>query len=132
MEECIFCKIIRGELPCHKIYEDEKILAFLDINPISKGHTLIIPKEHYVDIFDIPKDLLKYISSISQKLSKNHMEKLKADGINILQSNKPAANQVIIHYHIHVIPRYNDDGIILLHGTKKQESDLKKVLQELT
>jgi histidine triad (HIT) family protein len=131
MDECIFCRIVRGEIPCYKVFEDDNVLAFLDVNPISRGHTLVIPKEHYADVFDIPEELLKEIIVVAKKISSTHMKKLRADGINISQSNKPAANQVVMHYHLHVIPRYKNDGIVLMHGTQAQKKDFEQVMKQL-
>ena len=132
MENCIFCRIVRRELPASKIFENDKVLAFLDINPISRGHTLVIPKEHYLDITDIPEEILKEIIAVTQNISKKIFEKLGADGINLQNSNKPAANQVVPHYHMHIIPRYNGDGIHIMHGVQQGEKkDFEKIMKEL-
>lgn len=104
--ECIFCKIIKGEIPCKKIYEDEKVLAFLDINPMSPGHTLVIPKKHTLDSQTIDKDELIYILDVVRKLSINITNKMGADGYSIIQNNGIA--QDVKHFHIHIIPRYKN------------------------
>ena len=109
-EACIFCKILKREIPCTKIYENDKVLAFLDIGPVSKGHTLVIPKEHYETIIDIPEDLLKEVIAITKKVSKAVKQGVEADGISIGQSNYKSAGQVVPHLHFHIMPRFEDDG----------------------
>lgn len=111
MNDCIFCKIINGEIPSYKIYEDDDVYAFLDINPVSCGHTLVVPKEHYCDIFEIPDDLLSKVNIVVKKLSSRIKEKLKCDGINVLQNNGSCAGQTVFHYHVHIQPVYVDSKI---------------------
>ena len=102
----IFTRIVNGEIPCYKVAENENFLAFLDINPLNEGHTLVIPKEHHKDIFEIPAELLAYLHSISKRIAIAVKETTKADGISIFQQNGKAADQEIPHFHIHVVPRY--------------------------
>lgn len=104
--ECLFCKIIKGEIPCFKIYEDDAVLAFLDINPDSDGHTLIIPKKHFTDLDDIDLDTLKSINLASKNIKKMLEEKLNCTGISLLQNN--GSVQEIKHYHMHLKPYYKD------------------------
>ena len=104
--DCIFCKIIKGDIPCMKLFEDDKVLAFLDVNPDSDGHTLIIPKEHYMDIFDIPTDVLSHIYSVSKDIMKLLEEKLGCNGFSLLQNN--GSVQEVKHYHLHIKPYYDD------------------------
>jgi histidine triad (HIT) family protein len=111
MDDCMFCKIARGEIPCSKIYEDQNILAFLDIMPVNKGHALVIPKAHFEDIFQIPDDLLAEITSIVKKVSIAVKHGVEADGINLLMNNQKAAGQVVPHAHFHIIPRHKGDGL---------------------
>ncbi len=106
----IFTKIIDGEIPSTKIYEDDICIVILDIFPNHKGHSLVIPKEEYETIMDCPDDILKHLISITKKVSEKQTEELKCDGINISINNKPAAGQEVPHLHIHAIPRYKDDG----------------------
>ena len=108
---CIFCKIVKGEIPASKVYEDKNSLAFLDISPINKGHTLLIPKEHYEDLFDLPEDKLKELSVTLKKVSKAVLNGVKADGLNVGMNNKPASGQIVFHAHFHIIPRYKNDGL---------------------
>jgi histidine triad (HIT) family protein len=103
---CIFCRIAQKQVPATLIYEDEKALAFLDIRPLSEGHTLIIPKAHYETVFDIPQELITYLYGITQKVALAVKKATEADGISIIQQNGETAGQEICHLHIHVIPRY--------------------------
>ena len=104
--DCIFCKIIKGEVPSFKVYEDEDVLAFLDIKPFTKGHCLVIPKQHFENMFDITEDALQKISIVAKNLSKKIKDVLEVDGIRLSQSNGKAAGQDIMHFHLHIIPRY--------------------------
>lgn len=101
----IFAKILRGELPCYKVYEDEKVLAFLDIMPRSPGHTLVLPKAHARNILDIGADDLAHVVTTAQKVAKAAMKAFSADGITIQQFNEGAGGQVVFHLHVHIIPR---------------------------
>jgi len=105
-ESCVFCKIVRRELPASVIYEDEEVMAFLDIRPLAIGHALVIPKGHYVDIFDIPEKLLTQIQIVTKKISIPIKKATEADGISIIQQNGKAAGQDIFHLHVHVVPRF--------------------------
>lgn len=105
MDDCIFCKIVKGEIPSLKVYEDDKVLAFEDINPISKGHTLIIPKKHAENIWELDEEDLIAVQKASKKLAHAIKESLNPDGIACLQLNGTAVNQVVMHYHFHLIPR---------------------------
>lgn len=106
--DCIFCKIVNGEIPCYKIYEDDKILSFLDINPNSTGHTLIIPKEHTKDFHSISKETLNYIMSKAIDISNILVEKLGADGFSLVQNN--GICQEVKHFHLHIIPKYSKNN----------------------
>lgn len=104
--DCLFCKIINGEIPCYKIFENEFVLAFLDINPDCDGHTLIIPKKHFTDLNDIDLETLSHINDSSKKIKKLLEKKLNCDGISLLQNNGDV--QEIKHYHLHLKPYYNN------------------------
>ncbi|MBN2042765.1 MAG: HIT family protein [Candidatus Aenigmarchaeota archaeon] len=110
MDECLFCKIVKGEIPSDKVYEDTNFLAFLDINPRNPGHTLVIPKRHYETIFDMPDGETGSMLLMVKKVAAAVKNTMKADGISIGQSNGRAAGQVISHLHFHVIPRYLTEG----------------------
>jgi histidine triad (HIT) family protein len=117
MDSCIFCKIVEGEIPSYKVYEDDSVLAFLDIAPVNIGHTLVIPKEHFENILETPEDLIADMMKVAKKVS-HGIDALGSDGININMNNRAAAGQVIFHSHIHVIPRYADDGFQMWHGRR--------------
>jgi histidine triad (HIT) family protein len=105
MEDCIFCKIVKGEIPCFKVYEDDKVLAFEDINPIAEGHTLIIPKAHAENLWEIPEEDLIAIHLASQKVVRAIRKVLNPAGVAVLQLNGRGVNQVVMHYHLHLMPR---------------------------
>lgn len=110
-EECIFCKIVKGEIPSYKLYEDDSIISFLDIFPIHPGHALVVPKKHSVDIFDTDEETLRQMISAAKKIAPAVMKGAGADGINLGMNNREAAGQEVPHAHIHVIPRYAEDGL---------------------
>lgn len=131
MKDCIFCKIINGDIPCMKVYEDDVCLAYLDINPDSDGHTLIIPKKHYKDIYDIPNDTLSHIYDISKKIMDMLKEKLGCDGFTLLQNN--GSIQEVKHYHLHIKPYYDDKTSIELikHGELiKDPKEVYEIIKE--
>lgn len=109
--DCIFCKIVKGEIPCEKVFEDDNFIGIFDAKPKASGHTLIIPKNHYNNILDMPEslgnELLSAIKTISLKLIKEG----KGEGFNIIMNNFPAAGQVVMHSHVHIIPRKTGDGL---------------------
>lgn len=108
-DNCIFCKIVKGEIPCSKVYEDQDILAFLDISQTTRGHTLVITKEHFDNFLFVPKDLLSKAMSAAQKIAQAVTAGFGAKGVNILINTNPVAGQTVMHFHIHVIPRYTDE-----------------------
>src|SRR3989344_2798996 len=108
---CIFCKIINNEVPCQKVYEDKDVLAFLDIHPKSNGHTLVVPKKHSENIFDIPNSDLQKVIDVAQKISLDLKHKNNLQGVNFLNSSGAWAGQEVMHYHLHIIPRYENDGL---------------------
>lgn len=110
MEDCIFCKIIKGDIPCEKLYENEHVIAFLDIAPVNKGHALVVPKVHHKDLLDMPEKLFEEVGMVAKKVAKAQISALKADGFNIGQNNGKAAGQDVFHFHMHVIPRFENDG----------------------
>ena len=112
MEECIFCKIVRGEIPSAKVFESDDVLAFLDINPVSKGHTLVIPKAHYASFPEMPVDLLARLGETLQLIGTAVKSQLDSGGFNILLNNDRAAGQLIDHSHFHLIPRNAADGVM--------------------
>lgn len=123
--DCLFCKIIKGEIPCYKIYEDEFVLAFLDINPDSDGHTLIIPKKHYTDIDDINLDTLTKIFESVKTIKKILEEKLSCDGITLLQNNGNV--QEIKHFHLHLKPQYKNKNSMEIIKHSKYIKDVEVI-----
>lgn len=107
-DKCIFCKIISGEIPSRTIYEDEDFKAILDVAPASKGHTLILPKQHCANLYEIEDDLVAKAAKLAKKLGTNMKEKLGCEGLNLLQNNGELAGQTVFHFHMHLIPRYSD------------------------
>ena len=110
VDNCIFCKIIKGEIPSSTIYEDEDFKVILDIEPASKGHALVLPKKHYANIYEIDPDVLAGAVKVGQKVVKHAKEALGCEGYNFLQNNGEVAGQTVSHYHLHLIPRYNEPG----------------------
>ena len=106
MDNCVFCRIISGEIPSLRVYEDEECIAVLDINPASPGHTLVIPRVHRKDLTELSVQEIAHAFSVAKLLGERQMERLGADGFNVVQNNGAAAGQTVLHFHIHVIPRY--------------------------
>lgn len=111
--ECIFCRIVRGEIPCARVYEDDAVLAFLDLGPVRPGHTLVVPKAHYTNLPETPVELAPALFSALRKVGRAVMAATGASGFNVLQNNFPAAGQAVFHVHWHIIPRTEDDGLAL-------------------
>jgi histidine triad (HIT) family protein len=131
-DDCIFCKIVAGEIPAHKIAEDDYTLAFMDIAPWTRGHALVIPKEHTRNLWEAPPEVLHSTIDMAQKVALKQRDKLGCDGVNLLNSTEPAAWQTVFHYHVHVIPRYEDDPLQLPGRPMDVDQDeLAKVAGEL-
>ena len=109
--DCIFCAIVAGDIPAAKVYEDEHVLAFMDIAPANPGHTLVIPKQHYRNIFDMPAEVGAKIMQAAMPLANAIRTALKADGLNLFQANEAAAFQTVFHFHLHLIPRWEGDPL---------------------
>jgi histidine triad (HIT) family protein len=131
-EDCIFCKILAGELPAEKVDEDEHTVAFMDINPWTRGHAVVITRRHTANLYEIGEDDLFRTMAASQRLARRMKERLGCDGINLLNSCEPAAWQTIFHFHVHVIPRYDDDPLELPTRPRQAEAEeLAEVAAEL-
>ena len=132
-EDCIFCKIAKKEIPSKIVFENDLNLVFLDISPISKGHMIVIPKNHYITLEDIPEYELSELYKVVKKIAVLIHNKLQIDGYNILQNNFTAAGQVIKHFHVHIIPRNLDDDTLKVKISRNQATDgeLNKVLKKL-
>ena len=124
-DDCIFCKIAAGEIPSRKIYEDSDLIAIMDLNPTSKGHSLIIPKEHCTNIYDIDEDIAAKVMKTAKKLATKMTVALNCDGFNLLQNNGETAGQTMFHFHMHLIPRYqnakNNDILMWSHENFSDE-----------
>jgi len=129
VEDCIFCKIIKGEIPSFKVYEDDRVFAFEDINPISEGHTLVIPKRHAQDLWEIPGEDLAAVHLASQKIIRAIKEVLNPTGVACLQLNGSGVNQVVMHYHLHLVPRTDGDPELPLTTWEIRQGDLEKIKQ---
>lgn len=120
MNDCLFCKIVKGDIPSYKVYEDDKCIAFLDISQATIGHTLIVPKEHYANFLEIPEELLAHLSIVAKKIATSISYIKGVKGFNIINNCNEVSGQAIMHFHIHVIPRYTKDELII----KQQENKL--------
>jgi histidine triad (HIT) family protein len=130
--DCIFCQIAKKEIPSAIVYEDKSSLAFLDINPLNKGHTLVVPKSHFETIADIPDEELGSLAKTVKKVAMAVKKATGSPGINITQNNGRAAEQAIPHAHFHIIPRFEGDGIASSHKKRKYEDgEMEKVRKEI-
>ena len=111
--DCLFCKIVAGDLPSTIVDEDERTVTFMDINPATRGHALVVPREHSRDLLDVPDEDLAACAAAARRLARRASERLGADGVNLLNSCGRAARQTVFHFHVHVIPRYDDDPLRL-------------------
>jgi histidine triad (HIT) family protein len=132
MEDCIFCKIAAGEIPSATIYEDDDFRVILDLGPATKGHALILPKEHYANITEIPDELLQKAIVLAKKVVTYMMKALPCDGYNVVQNNGEAAGQTVFHFHIHLIPRYKGDGAGVTWQQGKLTDEWKAEILEKT
>ncbi|MBI5401042.1 MAG: HIT domain-containing protein [Candidatus Yonathbacteria bacterium] len=133
MTDCLFCKIIAGEITSTKVYEDDIALAFLDIHPVNIGHTLVIPKAHHTNLYDTPDATIAHMITVVKKLSIAVKSALSADGVNVEINNDPVAGQIIFHAHIHIIPRFEGDGFTHWHGARDyREGEDIEVAQKIS
>lgn len=125
-DNCIFCKIANGEIPSRTIYEDDMFRVILDLNPATKGHALILPKNHFKNLYEIDDDTASKVLPLAKAMAVRMTEKLGCDGFNVVQNNNEIAGQTVFHFHMHLIPRYNDDGQHLVMkpmGTSPEQLD---------
>ncbi len=116
---CIFCKIANGEIPSKTLYEDDKFRVILDLGPASRGHALILPKDHYANLYELPDETAGEVMKLAKKMAVQMTERLGCEGFNLVQNNGELAGQTVFHFHMHLIPRYKDDGQKI--GWKPQE-----------
>jgi histidine triad (HIT) family protein len=131
MDDCIFFLFVKGESPSHKVYEDEDILAFLDINPVNPGHTLVIPKEHCKDLLSTPTELAQKLMATVQKLAPVIMKSVESDAFNLGVNCGETAGQVVFHTHLHIMPRFESDKYELWHGKEMSEDELKAISEKI-
>lgn len=128
---CIFCKIINKEIPSKIVYEDDLVIAILDLSQATYGHTLVMPKKHYANIYEIDDDTLAHLIKVVKELAIKFKNKLHADGINILNNNDEAAGQTVMHYHIHILPRYKNDDLNINFTDHSKDTNLDDVLNKI-
>ena len=116
--DCVFCKIIAGEIPSFRLFEDEATIAFMDINPANEGHALVIPREHAADLYSVSEEALACTIGTARKVAAAVAKTLNPDGLNLVQCNGPAAAQSVMHFHVHVLPRVEGDGLSMNWGLK--------------
>ncbi len=127
-DDCIFCKLANGVIPTNTIYEDDSFRVILDLGPATKGHALILPKNHYANIYEIPEDVAGDVMKLAKKMATHMTEKLNCDGFNLVQNNGEAAGQTVFHFHYHLIPRYKDDNQhILWEPTSPSAEELEEL-----
>ncbi len=132
MPDCIFCKIVNGEIPCARLYENDLVLSFLDINPINRGHALVLPKKHYPTLFDAPEEDLNACMAAVKVVSHAVYHGVGAAGLNLLQNNYRAAGQLVAHVHFHLIPRHAGDGFLKSWPAKAYaEGEMQEILGKI-
>lgn len=129
-DDCIFCKIVSGDIPCFKLYEDEHTIAFMDINPANRGHALTIPKRHAPNLLEISDESLAATVATAKKVAQAIQSTLEPYGINLVQANGPGAAQSVFHFHMHILPRYENDELKLNWGINPGDMDEVKQLGE--
>ena len=133
---CVFCKIAEGEIPSATLYEDDLFRVILDLSPATKGHALIVPKDHYANIYEMPDEIAAKTFCLAKKMAAKMTDGLKCDGFNIVQNNGAAAGQTVFHFHMHLIPRYDGDGAGITWNpgnlTEAVKDEILKVLNEKT
>lgn len=129
---CIFCKIANGDIPSKMLYEDDEFKVILDLGPATRGHALILPKNHYKNLYELPDEAAAKVMILAKKMAALMTEKLGCDGFNLVQNNGEAAGQTVFHFHLHLIPRYKDDGQTLgwkpLEPTQEELENIKNII----
>ena len=131
-EKDIFCKIVDGEIPCYKLYEDDDVLAFLDISQVTKGHALVISKQHFDNFLSTPQEVMHKVMDVAQRIGQVDIKLLGAKGVNILSNCYPAAGQSVMHFHVHVIPRYEQgEGIEITMKNNSEGLNLPVIAEQI-
>ena len=132
-DDCIFCKIANGEIPSRTLYEDEDFRVIMDLAPATKGHSLILPKDHYDNLFELPEEVAGKAMKLAKKMAIQMREKLVCDGFNLMQNNEKCAGQTVFHFHLHLIPRYCDDNQnLVMEATSPTAEELDAVWKQIT
>ena len=132
-DNCIFCKIIAGKIPSHTIYEDEQFKVILDVGPATRGHALIIPKNHFTNLYELPEEMAADAMKLAKKLMIKMTEKLHCDGFNVIQNNGEVDEQTVFHFHMHLIPRDIEDGEILKYiAGEPGAEELERIRKTIT
>ena len=131
MDDCIFCKIIKGEIPSQKVYEDDDFFAFLDINPVCPGHTLVVPKKHSYNVLDADNEVMEKLGPVLKKISQAVCRGMGTDSFNLNQNNGKLSGQAVEHLHWHIVPRYQDDGLRLWPGNPYPKGEDKIVAEKI-
>lgn len=132
-ENCIFCKIANGDIPSRTLFEDDHFRVILDAGPATRGHALVLPKDHYQDLFELPEDVAADAMRVAQKVGAQIVSKMDADGMNLVQNNGETAGQTVRHFHVHLIPRYKDDGQhILWEPRTLSDDELDRIRDTIT
>lgn len=135
-DDCIFCKLANGVFPTNMIYEDDDFAVIMDANPVSRGHALILPKEHADNLYELPDETAAKLIPLAKKLATNMKEKLGCDGLNVLQNNGETAGQSVFHFHMHLIPRYkdasNNDKLLGFASAGLSEDEIKEIADKLS
>ena len=131
-DDCIFCKLANGDIPTNVVYEDSDFTVIMDASPATKGHSLILPKKHFANLFELDEETAKKVLPLAKKVATHMTEKLGCDGFNLVQNNGETAGQTVFHFHMHLIPRYKDDNQVI--GWNPQDADVeeqKKILDTI-
>ncbi|MBQ7641366.1 MAG: HIT family protein [Acholeplasmatales bacterium] len=128
---CIFCEIIKGNIPSKKVYEDDKVLAILDISQITKGHTLVLPKKHFDNFLDIDEEYSNAVFNAARKVTKMINNAYKPLGFNIINNCGETAGQSVMHFHVHVVPRYNKEDLVMQHADNSNKFDLDSIVKDI-
>lgn len=131
MDNCIFCKILAGEIPSTAVYEDDDFKAILDVNPAARGHVIILPKKHAANIFELPDETAGKIMVVAKKIATAVKEAYGCDGINILQNNGEAAGQTVFHLHVHIVPRFKGDDVTIYWKLGETPTDMETIAEEI-
>ncbi len=132
-DNCIFCKIANGEIPSKTLYEDDSFRVILDLGPATRGHALILPKDHYANLYELPDEVAAEAMKLAKKMAIRMKERLGADGFNLVQNNGETAGQTVMHFHLHLIPRYENDGQhILWNPGESTPEELEEIKDQIT